>query len=103
MRCLVKFAIPVEVGNDLLRAGRLGEVIASVVEAIGPEAVYFTAEAGSRGGTMVVQIDDAADIPKIAEPLFLALEADVEIHPCMTPEDFARAGASLADSAEKFG
>ena len=103
MRCMFKFSIPVEIGNDLVRSGRLGEVAAAVIETIGPEAVYFTAENGTRGGTMIVEVEDASEIPRIAEPLFLAFEADVEIIPCMSPEELGRAGAAIADSAEKFG
>lgn len=103
MRCIVKFSIPVDIGNDLVRSGRLGEVNAAIIEALEPEAVYFTAENGARGGIMIINIDDAADIPRIAEPFFLAFESEVEILPCMTPEDLARAGGSIAASAEKFG
>jgi hypothetical protein len=103
MRCLVKFTIPVDVGNDLVRTGRLGDVTSKVIETIGPEVVYFTAENGTRGGTMVVEVAGASDIPRIAEPLFLAFEADVEIVPCMLPEELAQAEGHIADSAQKFG
>jgi len=103
MRCIVKFTIPVEVGNDLVRSGRLGEVAQAVIKTIGPEAVYFTAENGTRGGIMIVDVADASDLPRIAEPLFLAFNSAVEILPCMLPEDLDRAGGSIADAVEKFG
>ncbi len=41
---------------------------------------------------MTVDLPDASSIPKIAEHLFLAFNANVEFHPCMTPEDLANAG-----------
>ena len=103
MRFIIKFNIPVEVGNELARSGKLGDVARSVLEAIQPEAAYFTAENGERGGTLVVNIDDASEIPAIAEPLFLAFNSNVEILPCMSPEDLGRAGDSIEESVRKFG
>ena len=41
---------------------------------------------------MVVDISDASKIPSVAEPLFLAFDANVRFHPCMTPEDLQNAG-----------
>ena len=41
---------------------------------------------------MVVDLPDASKIPALAEPWFLTFEADVQIHPCMTPEDLKRSG-----------
>ena len=36
-------------------------------------------------------MDDASQIPAIAEPLLIGLDATVEIHPVMTAEDLGRA------------
>ena len=41
---------------------------------------------------MIVDLPDASAIPKVAEHLFLAFEASVQLHPCMTPEDLKKAG-----------
>ena len=38
---------------------------------------------------------DASQIPAIAEPLFLAMDATVKVHPMFTPEDMPRAMESL--------
>ncbi len=62
------------------------------IGAIQPEAVYFFARDGKRGGTMVVDLSDASKIPSVAEPLFLAFDANVRFYPCMTPEDLQNAG-----------
>ncbi len=92
MRMLVDFECPIEPFNTMAKNGTAGTTIERVLEAIRPEAVYFTARNGKRGGTMVVDLPDASWIPKIAEHLFLAFEAKVELHPCMTPEDLQKAG-----------
>ena len=36
--------------------------------------------------------DIASKIPSVAEPLFLAFDANVRFYPCMTPEDLQNAG-----------
>jgi hypothetical protein len=46
-----------------------------------PEAAYFTAEHGHRGGVLVVNIDDVSQIPALTEPWFLTANANVEFVP----------------------
>ena len=42
---------------------------------------------GARGGYIVINMDDASEIPAKAEPFFQELGATVEFFPVMTPED----------------
>lgn len=100
MRMLVEFDMPLEPFNSMVKEGIAGKTIQKVVDAIKPEAVYFTARGGKRGGTMVVDLPDASSIPKIAEHLFLAFDANVRFHPCMTPDDLAKAG--LEDLGKQY-
>ena len=92
MHMLIDFEFPVEPFNTLVRNGTAGEKIQKVLGDIKPEAVYFTARAGKRGGTMVVDVRDPSKIPAIAEPLFLYFNATVAFHPCMTPDELGKAG-----------
>jgi hypothetical protein len=46
---------------------------------------------------------DAAQIPAIAEPWFLAFNASIEIHPVMVPEDLCRAGSAIEMASKKSG
>jgi hypothetical protein len=92
VRMLVSFENPVEPFNTMVRKGTAGPAIKKIMEAIKPEAVYFCANHGKRGGVMVVDLPDASCIPKIAEHLFLTFESTVEFVPCMTPEDLEKAG-----------
>ena len=41
------------------------------MEELEPEAAYFCDVEGARGAYIVVEMDDASQIPAIAEPLFL--------------------------------
>ena len=68
-----------------------------------PEAVYFTADKGQRTGFLFLDMKESADIPKLAEPWFLAFNAAVEMRPVMAPEDLAKAGPAIAQAAKKYG
>jgi hypothetical protein len=91
MRILLNITFPHEVFNAAVRDGSAGPKLQRVLEALKPEAAYFTEYGGKRGATMVVNIDDPSAIPSIAEPLFLLFNADVHFHPTMTPDDLMKA------------
>ncbi len=92
MRMLIDFRLPIEPFNSFVRDGTAGERLQRVLDAIKPEAVYFSERDGDRGGIMIVDVPSASDVPRIAEPLFLTYDAAVSFHICMTPEDLAAAG-----------
>ena len=90
MRVLLNVTIPHHTFNDAVRDGSAGAKLNKIMEAIKPEAVYFTEMAGGRGCVMVVDLTDASKIPALAEPWFLTFEADVEFRVVMTPDDLKR-------------
>jgi hypothetical protein len=92
MRFLVDVQLPAEPFNTLVRNGTAGPKLQAILGAIKPEAAYFTARNGQRGGTLVVNLDDVSHLPAIAEPFFLTFQASVTFHPTMTPEDLAKSG-----------
>jgi hypothetical protein len=101
MKTIVNLQFPVEPFNTMVREGTAGKVLVEILEDIKPESVYFYAPNGNRGGMMVVDIDDPAQIPAIAEPFFLKFGARCEFHPAMTPADLMRAG--LDQLGKKWG
>ena len=103
MRIMLTFRIPMEAGNAMIKDGTIGETLQSILEDLKPEAAYFGEIEGARGGYFVVNMDDASQIPAIAEPLFLGMGATVQIHPVMTPEDLQKAGPALEQAAQKYG
>jgi hypothetical protein len=103
MRFMLTVRVPNEKGNELARDGSLGQTIQSILEEINPEAAYFTDMEGARGGYLVLNMDDASQIPAIAEPLFIGLDATVQIHPVMTPEDLERATPAIEQAAQRYG
>ena len=100
MRMLVDIEIPVEPFNTLVKNGTAGQIMQKILEEIKPEAAYFTARNGKRGGTIVVDLSDPSKIPAIAEPFFLSFNASLSFHPCMTPADLGKAG--LEEIGKKY-
>jgi hypothetical protein len=103
VRFMITFRIPTGRGNAAVKDGSLPDTLQSVLEDLKPEAAYFADIEGARGGNLVVNMDDASQIPAIAEPLFLALDATVQVHPVFTPEDMPAAMESLQQAAQKYG
>src|SRR5277367_4840175 len=100
MRMPMHLKFPVKPFNTYARDGSVGQKIQKILEAIKPEAAYFTEQDGHRGGTLVVNLKDASEIPAVAEPFFLTFNAQVELRIAMTPEDLAR--ANLDAQAKKW-
>src|SRR5215210_3003159 len=104
MRIMVTFRIDPEKGDALIKEGRIGETMESILEELQPETAYFTDVEGTRGGYLVVNMDDASQIPAMVEPLLLGLGATVQMHPVMTPEDLrGAAGEALQQVGQKYG
>ena len=103
MRVLMKVSMPVEEGNRLVRAGKLEETIKAILAEQKPEAAYFLADHGKRTGLIFLNVQDSSEIPKLAEPWFLALNAGIEMTPVMTPEDLAKAGPAFESALKKYG
>jgi len=93
MRFTLKFTFPTTTEtNAWVRDGTIRQKIEATLEALQPEAAYFTPTEGTRGGYWIINIDEASGIPPKVEPFFQKLGATVEIFPVMTPEDL---GAEL--------
>ncbi len=103
MKFLLKVELPVETANAAVKNGTLSKTMQSILEEQTPESVYFLAENGKRTGHIVLNMDDAAQIPEYCEPWFLAFNANIEIHPVMKPEDLARAEPSFEHAVMKYG
>ena len=103
MGMLFKVSMSVEAGNAAVKNGTLGATIQSILEEMKPEAAYFAEENGQRTGFIFVDCATESDIPRLAEPWFLAFNADVVIHPAMTAEDLGKAGPDIEAAAKKYG
>ena len=92
MRMLMHVQFPLEPFNTAVRNGTAGEKIQKILQSVKPEAAYFSEHSGKRGGTLVVNVNDASEVPALAEPFFLTFNAEVEFRIAMTPDDLGKAG-----------
>ena len=99
MRMLMHVQLPLEPFNTAVREGTVGDNIRRILEAIRPEAAYFSEQDGKRGGTLVVDVQSPSDVPRLAEPWFLQFNAHVEFRIAMTPEDLGRANLETLGQA----
>ena len=95
MRMMLKAVVDTAAGNAVIADGSIGQVIGGLVDQLHPEAAYFAGEDGQRACFMVFDMNDAADLPSICEPLFRAGNARVTVTPCMNLEDMQKGLASL--------
>jgi uncharacterized protein DUF3303 len=103
MRMMMKVKIPVDTGNAAARAGSLGTTMQKILADMKPEAAYFAEDGGQRTGYLFFDMKDASELPKYAEPWFLAFNASLTCRPAMTPQDLAAAMPAIVDAVQKYG
>jgi hypothetical protein len=89
MRILFKAQIPVAKGNETVKNGVLPRVIKTFVEQAKPESVIFTVEGGKRTMFAIFDLVKVEDMPRLGEPLFMELEAAIEMTPGMSAQELA--------------
>jgi hypothetical protein len=102
MRMLMKVTIPGPEGNAAIIDGTLGSTIGSILADLKPEAVYFAEENGARTGFIFLNMENASQIPALAEPWFLAFNAKVELRPVMTVEDLKNSAPGMESAVRKY-
>ena len=101
MRMLFYITFPNAPFNAAVKDGTAGAKLGRIMEAIKPEAIYFTDHDGPRGAVAIVEVSEASKIPALCEPWFLTFEANVEFRVAMSPDDLKRAG--LDEIGKKWG
>lgn len=100
MRFVMHILCPPEKFNKAILDGTAGAKLGRILEDMKPEAAYFAAEHGQRGGFFVINMSSNLEMPRYAEPWFLNFDATVEFLPVMTPEDIQKSG--LDELAKKW-
>jgi hypothetical protein len=95
MRVMLKITMPTEPGNRGIKDGSLPKLLEDTLSRLKPEAAYFFPYNGERTALIFFDLADVADIPVIIEPLFLGVEADVEVVPVMTIDDLRKGLATI--------
>ncbi|RCH67338.1 hypothetical protein DT019_17030 [Streptomyces sp. SDr-06] len=95
MRVLLKAVLDTEKTNDVIRNGTMQKTMQAAMEALRPEAAYFTAEDGCRTALIFFDLADPSQIPRNAEPFFMEMGAKVSFVPVMNGEDLEKGLAAL--------
>jgi hypothetical protein len=103
MRVLLKASWDTAAGNALVQAGKLGTTVESILNDLQPEVAYFLAEKGKRTAHLILNMEDASQLPAMAEPFFLATGAEIEVTPVMFAEDLQEAAPAIEAAAKKYG
>lgn len=96
MRMMMRAHIPVEAGNRAIQDGTIKKTIEETMNQLQPEAAYFLAENGKRTAYFFFDLKDASQIPPAGEPLFLDMNAEVDLIPVMNAEELAKGLEDLA-------
>jgi hypothetical protein len=91
MRFLLHVTPTVQRFNELVRKGKVDAILKKILVELKPEASYFAEFRGERSWILVVDLKDASEMPKFAEPFFLEFDAQVEFHPTMLIGDLEKA------------
>lgn len=77
MRMLLKVEMNTAASNEAIKQGALQQTVERALEAIRPEAAYFTVENGCRTAYIFFDLADPSQMPKISEPFFLGVDAKI--------------------------
>ena len=103
MKYIMKVRMELDKGNEAISDPQFGHKMNELLAEVKAEAAYFSTINGQRGAYIIVNMNDASEMPAIAEPFFLWLNADIDFIPVMKPEDLAKAGPSIGAAVKKWG
>ena len=87
MRMMLRVTVPAEDGNRGVKDDSLPKAIQETMRKLKTEATYFAAAQGCRSAMFFFDMQDASEIPPIAEPWFLGFNAEAELLPVMNADD----------------
>jgi hypothetical protein len=87
MRTLLRVSMETDAANAAIKDGSLTKLMRAALDELKPEAAYFSTQDGRRTAFIVFDLQNASDIPSIAEPFFMALNASIDFSPCMNADD----------------
>jgi hypothetical protein len=90
MRMLLRVRMDTAKGNKAIEDRNIAGAIKDFVDKYHPEAAYFFADRGKRAASFVIDMQDSSQIPVLAEPFFMGLEAEVEFVPVMNLDDLQK-------------
>ena len=90
MRVMVRFAFPVVAGNAAIRTGKVEKVFQQLMDELKPEAAYFHAVNGDRGGFFVVDMQELIADRRHRRAVVLRPGCEDRTNPGDEPRRFAK-------------
>jgi hypothetical protein len=95
---LMRVQMDATAGNHAIKDGTLPKVFQSTMDHHKPESAFFTTLDGMRTAYFVFDMTDSSQIPSIAEPFFIGLNAKVDFFPVMNADELQRGLQSAMSS-----
>jgi hypothetical protein len=78
------------------RDGSLAKLFETTIRKLNAETSYFVAQDGLRCAMIFFDMKDSSELPGIVEPLFMGVNAEIEVVPAMNADDLKRGlGAAM--------
>ncbi|WP_175408613.1 DUF3303 family protein [Streptomyces sp. TRM64462] len=97
MRMILRATMDTQKSSELIKNGKMPEILKTMMEQLKPEAAYFTPDKGRRSCVIVFDMDDPSQLPVITEPLYAQAGAEISVQPCMNLEDLQRGLAAIGN------
>jgi len=95
MRTLMTVQMDTEATNHAVKDGSLAKTMQSAIEQLHAEAAYFTTRDGDRTAYIIFDLHDTNQIPEVAEPFFMGMNAKIDMAPVMNADDVQEGLARL--------
>jgi hypothetical protein len=99
MRMMMKVKMDTEAGSRAIADGSLPQLMQETLGQLQPEAAYFGPENGVRTAFIVFDLQDPSDLPRISEPFFSKMKANIQMFPVMDRDDLQKGLGQLGGGA----
>ena len=99
---MLHVSLPVEKANEKIADGSLPRILPAILADPKPEAAYFLTFGGKRTALIFFDLADLSQIPAVAEPFFMAFNADVQFYPVMNAEDLSKGLGAAEEAVKKY-
>ncbi len=99
MRMMMKVKMDTEATSRAIADGSLPGLMQETLGQLQPEAAYFGPENGVRTAFIVFDLQDPSDLPRISEPLFSKMKANIQMFPVMDRADLEKGLGHISGGA----
>ena len=102
MRFIARVTLPIQQGNQFCRDKEMNRKMETILSEVRPETVYFGVENGQRTLFAIVTCEHSHELPRLAEPFWLGLQANVDFIPVMNQDEFKKASGTIESAVRKI-